>query len=165
MPNCFDLTGRVAVVIGATSGIGRAIAIGLAEHGADVVPSGRRSDGVDEVCQAIEALGRRTIRTTVDTRSRTALEGLRDSVTTALGHVDILVNAAGVTQRKSTATVTDGDWTGLLDTNLNAVLRSCQTFYPNLKASEHARIINIASLGSFVAFHEVAGYCASKSAV
>jgi NAD(P)-dependent dehydrogenase (short-subunit alcohol dehydrogenase family) len=165
MPNCFDLTGRVAVVIGATSGIGRAIAIGLAEHGADVVPSGRRSDGVDEVCGAIEALGRRTVRAAVDARSRTALESLRDSVATALGHVDILVNAAGYTQRKSTATVTDEDWTGLLDTNLNAILRSCQTFYSALKASEHGRIINIASLGSFVAFHEVAAYCASKSAV
>jgi len=165
MTNLFDLSGRVAVVIGATSGIGRAIAIGLAQHGADVVPAGRREAGVESACSEIEAAGRRTLRKAVDVTDRTAVDALRDATFAQFGRVDILVNAAGFTFRQPTISVTEEKWTTLFDTNLNGVLRSCQSFYEPLKASGHGRIINIASLGSYVAFHEVAAYAASKSAL
>lgn len=165
MTNCFDLKGRVAVVVGATSGIGRQIALGLAEHGADVVPAGRRAAEVQKVCQEIEQRGRRSAALTVNVTNRESIEALRHSTVNAFGRVDILVNAAAFTERKPTLAVSDNEWAALLDTNLQGVLRTCQVFHPALQASGRGRIINIASLGSYVAFHEVAAYCASKSAV
>jgi len=165
MKSCFDLSGRVAVVVGATSGIGRQIALGLAEHGADVVPAGRRLVEVQKTCSQIEQLGRRAAALTVDVKSRDSIEELRDSTVKTLGHVDILVNAAAFTARKPTVAVSDEEWTAMLDTNLQGVVRTCQIFHSALQASGRGRIINIASLGSYVAFQEVAAYCASKSAV
>src|SRR5438105_1292204 len=94
-----DLTGRVAVVIGATSGLGKEIALGLAEHGADVVPGGRRADLLRETCDEIECLERRTLHHPVDARLKKSLEDFRDSVLDELGRVDIVVNAAGRTFR------------------------------------------------------------------
>jgi NAD(P)-dependent dehydrogenase (short-subunit alcohol dehydrogenase family) len=147
---CLDLTGQVAVVFGASSGLGKAISLGLAEHGADVVPTGRRAEFVSAVC---------------DVSDRESIRKLRDAVLSEWGRVDILVNAAGQTFRKSTISVEDGEWEALFETNLAGVLHTCQEFYLPLKASGAGRVINIASLGSFVAFHEVAAYCASKAAV
>ena len=165
MLNCLDLTGRVAVVAGATSGIGRAIAVGLAAHGADVIPTGRRLDLVEEACGAIEAVGRQTLRRATDVASRESIDALRDAALERFNRVDILVNAAGYIFKQPTAQVGEHEWSSLIDVNLNGTLRACQSFYEPLKASGRGRIINIASLGSFVAFHEVAAYCASKSAV
>jgi NAD(P)-dependent dehydrogenase (short-subunit alcohol dehydrogenase family) len=165
MYNLLSLSGRVAVVIGATSGIGRAIAIGLADHGADVVPTGRRQSQLDDVFKRIQSTGVRTLCRTADVRSRESLSRFRDEVLSALGHVDILVNAAGYTSKQPTATMPEGEWASLIETNLNGAMRSCQCFYEPLKASGHGRVINIASLGSFVAFHQVAAYCAAKSAL
>lgn len=165
MSSLFDLTGRVAVVIGGTSGLGRAIALGLAQQGAAVVASGRRLDAVLDTAAAIESLGRRTLRVQVDVNSRESIDALRDSVTGAFGRIDILVNAAGITSKKPTVEVSEEEWCSLTGTNLNGVMRACQSMYAPLKASGRGRIINIASLASFVAFHEVAAYAASKSAV
>ena len=165
MPSLFDLSGRVAVIIGATSGIGRAIAMALAEHGADVVPTGRRKELVETACGEIEALGRGTLAQTANVAHRGSIESLRDIVVAHFGRVDILVNAAAFTFRKPISEVSEEQWAGLMDTNLNGVLRACQSFYPALKASGHGRVINIASLGSYVGFFEVTPYCASKSAV
>lgn len=162
---CFDLDGRVAVVIGGTSGLGRAIALGLAAHGADAVASARTEQAVEETAIEIEALCRRTIRQVVDVDSRESIDTLRDAVVQAFGGVDILVNAAGYTFRKPTAEISEPEWDSLTDTNLHGVLRACQSFYPLLKASGHGRVINLASLGSFLAFHEVAAYCAAKAGV
>lgn len=165
MANCLDLAGRVAVVIGATSGIGRAIAVGLAEHGADVVPTGRRADLADEVCAEVARLGKRTAVLTVDVRSRVSVDALRDAVVERLGSVDVLVNAAGYTLRTPTAEMGEGEWCDMIDTHLTGALRACQSFYGPLKASGRGRIISIASLSSFVAFHEVAAYGAAKTAL
>ena len=165
MANCLDLTNRVAVVMGATSGIGRTLAIGLAEHGATVVPTGRRKDKLQEVCRDIEAFGRKTICKTADVGNRASIDAFRDAVLKEFGHVDILLNAAGITFKQPTATVTEEQWSGLMDTDLTGVLRACQSFYEPLRLSGHGRIINIASLGSHRAFFEVAAYCAAKSAV
>ena len=165
MTNLFDLTGRVAVVIGATSGIGRAIAIAFAEQGADVVPTGRRKDLVEGACREIETLGRRTLALTANVAHRGSIEVFRDAVLDHFGHVDILVNAAAYTFRKPTIEISEEQWAGVIDTNLNGCLRTCQAFYEALKASGRGRVINIASLSSYVGFNEVAAYSASKGAL
>src|SRR6516225_4376205 len=103
MSSCFHLTGRVAVVIGATTGIGRALAAGLAEHGANVVPSSRRLECVQAACREIEAWGRQTLALTVDVRDRSSIDALREAVLARFGGVDILVNAAGYTSKQPTA--------------------------------------------------------------
>jgi NAD(P)-dependent dehydrogenase (short-subunit alcohol dehydrogenase family) len=161
----FDLTGRAAVVMGGTSGIGRAIALGLARAGADVVATGRREGLVNEVAGEIEAIGKRSLRMPVDAGSRASIDSLRDAVHAELGRVDILVNAAGQTFRKPTADIGESEWNTLMDVNLTGTLRSCQSFYRLLAASGGGRIINVASLTSYVAFFEVTAYAASKAAV
>lgn len=163
--NITDLTGKTAVVIGGTSGLGRAIAIALAASGANVIPAGRRDELVTEVCAEIKTLGRETLKHTVDVARRESIDELRDAVVEKFGGVDILVNAAGRTERKPTAEVSEASWAEIMDTNLTGILRACQSFYEPLKASGKGKIINIASLGSFVAFHEVAAYGASKAGV
>jgi len=165
MPGDLNIEGRVAVVIGGTSGIGRALSIGLARHGADVVAAGRRQAQVDSVACAIEAAGRRTLRQAVDVRSREAIDALRDATLERFGRVDILINAAGHTFQQPTLTVDEERFTALMDTHLMGVLRACQSFHAPLAESGHGRIVNIASLGSFVAFHQVAAYCAAKTAI
>jgi Dehydrogenases with different specificities (related to short-chain alcohol dehydrogenases) len=163
--NITDLTGRVAVVIGGTSGLGRAIAIGLARSGAKVVPAGRREQLVKDACAEISRIGGEALEQTVDVSDRSSINLLRDVVRERLGGVDILVNAAGRTARKPSADVSEEEWTLIMDTNLTGMLRTCQSFYEPLKESNRGRIINIASLASFVAFHEVAAYSASKAGV
>jgi NAD(P)-dependent dehydrogenase (short-subunit alcohol dehydrogenase family) len=163
--NFCDLTDRIAVVVGGTSGLGRAAAVGLAEAGAHVVATGRRENLVDELAREIEALGRKSLRLTVDCGSRESLDALRDAVLKEFGRVDILVNAAGKTAKRATAEVPEEEWQDVLDTNLNGTLRSCQAFYEPLKASGRGKIVNFASLSSYVSFHQVAAYSVSKTAV
>jgi NAD(P)-dependent dehydrogenase (short-subunit alcohol dehydrogenase family) len=163
MRSRLELGDRVAVVVGATSGLGRALAVGLAHHGAHVVPTGRREEHLEEACREVEAVGGRTLRQPSDVRDRRSIEVLREAVLERFGRVDILVNAAGYTFKQATATMPEEMWSCLIDTNLNGALRTCQIFYEPLKASGHGRIINLASLGSFLAFHQVAAYCAAKA--
>ena len=161
----FNLAGRVAVVMGGTSGIGRAVALGLARAGADVVAAGRRENLVAEVAAEIEGTGRRTLRHRVNASDRASIDSLRDSVLSQLSRVDILLNCSGQTFRKSSVQIMETEWNALLDVNLTGTLRACQSFYPALTASGHGRVINIASLASFVSFLEVTAYTASKAAV
>jgi NAD(P)-dependent dehydrogenase (short-subunit alcohol dehydrogenase family) len=160
-----DLTGRAAVVIGGTSGIGRALAHGLAQAGADVVPTARRADLVDRTAAEIEQLGRRTLRMTTDVASRESLQTLLDASAGAFGKVDIMVNCAGRTKRTPTLEVTDEEWHDILEINLTGTLRAAQVFGRHMVERRYGRIINIASLSSFVALFEVAAYTASKAAV
>ena len=160
-----SLEGRVAVVVGGTTGIGRTIALGLAEAGADVVASARGAANLDTIAGEIEALGKRTLRLASDVTDRGSLERLRDAVLGQLGGVDILVNCAGRTQRTPTLDVAESDWNSLLDTNLTGTLRACQIFGRVMIERGYGRIINIASLASFVALFEVSAYACSKAAV
>jgi NAD(P)-dependent dehydrogenase (short-subunit alcohol dehydrogenase family) len=137
----------------------------LARHGADVVPTGRRRELLECACREIEAAGRTTLRHPVDVTARESIDSLRDTILDRMGRVDVLVNAAGHTFRKPTVRVNEQEWLSLFDTNLNGVLRACQSFHGALKASGRGRVINIASVGSFLAFHEVTAYCAAKSAL
>jgi NAD(P)-dependent dehydrogenase (short-subunit alcohol dehydrogenase family) len=163
--NYMDLTGRVAVVIGGTSGLGRMLALGLAQAGADVVPTGRRDNLVDEVCKEIEGFGRKTLRRACNVLDRSALDSLRDAVLAQFGHIDILLNAAGTTVRKPTVTQSIEEFRAIMETNLTGMVMSCQCFYEPLKASGQGRVINIASLSSFVSLKDVAAYAASKAGV
>jgi len=160
-----DLSGRTAVVIGATSGIGLAIARGFAAAGADVVATGRRQSLVDEAADAIEAAGRRTLRVATDVGDAASVEALHRAVRDSLGDVDILVNAAGITTRQPTLDMDETRWREILDTNFTGTLRACRTFGRDMVARRYGRIINIGSLTSVVALYEVAAYAASKAAV
>ena len=163
--NLFDLSGKCAVVIGGTSGIGRALSLGLADAGADVIPSARRKEQVDDTAAEIERRGRQTLRLTSDARDRGSLEQLLAVSVDRFGKVDILINCAGKTKRSATLTVPEEEWTDIIDTNLTGTLRACQIFGKHMLERGYGRIINIASLSSFVALQEVAAYCASKAAV
>ena len=158
-----DLGGKVAVVIGGSSGIGKTIALGLARAGADVVSSARRMDLVSALAAEIESLGRRSLRVTCDVADRESLERLLQSVVDAFGKVDILVNAAGITKRAPTLDFPEADWNRIIETNLTGTLRACQIFGRHMIERRYGRIINIASMGSFLALFEVAAYSASKS--
>ena len=160
-----ELTDRIAVVTGGTSGIGRALALGLAEAGADVVPTARRRDLVDEVAGEVEKRGRRSLRVSTDVTDRASLEAAAGEVLRAFGRIDVLVNCAGRTKRQPTLEVSEADWQDILDTNLTGTLRCCQVFGRPMLERGAGRIVNIASLSSFVALFEVAAYAASKAAV
>ena len=160
-----DLTGKVAVVIGGTSGIGRAIAHGLAEAGADVVATSRRADMVEAAAKEIVERGRRTLRLTSDVADRVSLQQVLDQSIAAFGKVDILVNSAGRTKRAATLNFSETDWNEIFETNLTGTLRACQVFGGHMLERGYGRIINIASLSTFVALFEVAAYSASKAAV
>lgn len=160
-----DLASKTAVVIGGTSGIGLTLAKGLAEAGANVIPSGRRKDLVESAVAAIRQTGRRSLAVSCDVSDRASLEALRDTVTGEIGPVDILVNCAGITRRTPVLEVSEEEWSSILATNLNGTLRACQVFGRTMIERKRGRIINIASLSSFGAWTGVAAYGASKSAV
>jgi NAD(P)-dependent dehydrogenase (short-subunit alcohol dehydrogenase family) len=160
-----ELNGKVAVVIGGTSGIGFAIARGMAEAGADVVPTSRRMEQVEVAAKAIEERGQRTLRVSSDVSDRASLQHVLDESLRTFGKVDILVNSAGRTKRAPTLDFTEEDWDNIIDTNLTGTLRAAQVFGRHMLERSSGSIVNIASLSTFVALYEVAAYSASKAAV
>jgi NAD(P)-dependent dehydrogenase (short-subunit alcohol dehydrogenase family) len=161
----FDLSGRLAVVVGGTSGIGRALALGLADAGANVVATGRRQSHVDAVAAEIEQRGRRTLRQPADVADAASLDRLRDRACAEFGAVDIVVAAAGVTKRVPTLKMTDEEWQQIVDTNLTGMMRTYRAFAPAMVERQSGRLIGIASLASFVGLYEVAAYTAAKAGV
>jgi NAD(P)-dependent dehydrogenase (short-subunit alcohol dehydrogenase family) len=161
----FDLTGRTAVVVGGTSGIGRTLAIGLAQAGADVVASGRRLELVKDVTAEIERLGRRSLAMASDVGDIASLERLRDACVEKFGQVDILLAVAGTTKKTKTLEMDEADWHRVIETNLTGTLRACQVFGRHMIERKYGRIITIGSLSSFVGLYEVAAYVASKAGV
>ncbi len=163
--NLFTLEGRVAVVVGGTSGIGRVLALGLAEAGADVVATARRAALVEDVAAEIEAKGRRTLRVETDVLDRASLAQTCDAVLKAFGQVDVVVYCAGVSKRVPTVDMSDEDWHRILDTNLTGAVHTYQVFAKPMIARRSGRLIGIASLSSFVGLHEVSAYTASKAGI
>ena len=164
MSNQEQFSGRAAIVTGATRGIGRAIALELARRGADVAFNYAKSaEAAESLKSEIEALGRRSLRVPCDVADRDSLEQLLKACVDAFGKVDILVNAAGITKRAPTVDYAESDWNRILDTNLTGSLRACQVFGRHMIERRYGRIINIASMGSFLGLFEVAAYSASKS--
>jgi NAD(P)-dependent dehydrogenase (short-subunit alcohol dehydrogenase family) len=161
----FSLAGKCAVVVGGTSGIGKAIALGLASTGANVVASSRSKQAVESIANCLEARGSKTLRILSDVLDRGSLQRLHDAVLSSFGRIDILVNSAGITKRVPTLDCSEELWQNIMNVNLTGTLRACQIFGKTMLQQESGRIINIASLSTFVAFHEVAAYGASKAAV
>jgi NAD(P)-dependent dehydrogenase (short-subunit alcohol dehydrogenase family) len=163
--NIFNLESKSAVVIGGTSGIGRVLSLGLADAGADVVASARRQEKVEETAAEIERRGRQTLRLSSDVRDRASLEQLLLAVLRRFSKVDILINCAGEIKRMPTLTMAEQEWADIMDTNLTGTLRACQVFGRHMLERGYGRIVNIASLNSFVALSEVAAYAASKAGI
>ena len=161
----FSLEGKVAVVTGGTSGIGRALSLGLADAGADVIATARRKEQVDDTAKEIEARGRQTLRMASDVGDRSTLEAVLAAVLERFSKVDILVNCAGMIKRTPTLDLPEAEWTNILNTNLTGTLRACQVFGRHMLERGYGRVVNIASLNSFVALSEVAAYAASKAGV
>lgn len=160
-----DLKSKIAVVIGGTSGIGRTLALGLAQAGADVVATGRRDDLVRSVAEEIRAIARKSLAVACDVSNRASIEALHTAVFGEFGQVDILINCAGTTKRTPTLVVSDSEWDGIFETNLSGTLRACQIFGRKMIERKYGRIINIASVSSGRGFFEVAAYAASKAGV
>jgi NAD(P)-dependent dehydrogenase (short-subunit alcohol dehydrogenase family) len=165
LSHLLSLEGKTAVIVGGTSGIGRALSVGLADAGADVIASARRKEQVEETAAEIEARGKRTLRVPSDVSDRPSLENLLAQTLEHFGKVDILINCAGRIKRAPTLTFPEEEWQSILDTNLTGTLRACQIFGRHMLDRGYGRIVNIASLNTFVAFSQVAAYAASKAAV
>lgn len=160
-----ELTNRTAVVIGGTSGIGRALAKALAQAGANVVPTGRRSELVRAAAAEVRALGRKSLEQACDVTDNASVEELLRRVCGEFGAVDILVNCAGRIKRMPTLEFPEKEWDAILETNLKGTLRACRAFGKHMIERRYGRIINVGSLSSLVGLYEVAAYGASKSAV
>ena len=163
--SALDLTSKTAVVIGGTSGIGRTLALGLAEAGANVVATGRREELVQSAAKEICARGRKSLVVTADVTRRGSIQAMHDAVCAEFGHVDILINSAGMTRKRPTLEVDEGEWNEIFEANLTGVLRACQIFGQKMMERQYGRIINIASVSSGRGFYQVAAYAASKAGV
>jgi NAD(P)-dependent dehydrogenase (short-subunit alcohol dehydrogenase family) len=160
-----SLQGKHALVFGGTSGLGKSIALGFAEAGADVVAVSRRSEAVGKTAAEIRALHRRTLEVTADVTKRDDIQRVVDSMVKEFGRIDILVNSAGMTKRVPSLELGDEDWNRIMDLNLNGTWYTCQIVGRLMREQRCGRIINITSIGAFRSLHEAAPYCASKGAV
>jgi 2-dehydro-3-deoxy-D-gluconate 5-dehydrogenase len=161
--NPFDLSGRVAVVTGANTGIGQAIAIALAQAGADVALVGRTP--AEDTATAIRDLGRRALIVSADLSSIEPVQRIVDETVAGLGGLDILVNNAGIIRRADAVDFTEADWDAVVDTNLKSVFFLCQAAGRHMIARGRGRIINIASMLTFQGGIRVPSYTASKSGI
>lgn len=161
----FSLKGKVAVVLGGTSGIGQAIARGYAKAGAAVVASSRDIAKVDAIAREFELSGTPTLRLASDVQDRASLERLCRETVRHFGKVDVLVVTSGALHKAPTADLAEEDWLRIIDINLNGSFRANQIFGRQMLAQKSGSIINTASLTSFVSFNEVTAYAASKAGV
>jgi len=163
--NPLSLEGRTAVVIGGTTGLGHAMSLGLADAGANVVASARRSELVANTADEIEARGRKTLRVTADVAETDSLKALLGACIGEFGKVDILINCAGTTTKTASLEMDIADWDRIINVNLTGTLRGCLVFGEHMIENGWGRIINIASLASYVGLYQVVAYNASKAGV
>lgn len=160
----FSLAGKVAIVTGATVGLGRGMALGLAEAGADIVAVGISS--MDEVQEAVQATGRRCITIQANLMSMDPIQGIIDQAVAEFGHIDILVNNAGIIRREDSVEFSEANWDDVININLKTVFFFCQAAANQfIKQETGGKIINIASMLSFQGGIRVPSYTASKSGV
>lgn len=160
-----SLEGKRALIFGGTSGLGKSIAVGFAEAGADVVPVSRRADEVQKTAAEIRALGRMSLEMSADVTRRADIQRVVDQMVREMGRIDILVNSAGTTKRVASLELADEDWDRVMNVNLNGTWYACQIAGRVMKEQNYGRIVNIASIGAYLSLYEAAAYCASKGAV
>lgn len=163
----FDLTGKIAIVTGSGSGIGKTLVIGLAEAGADVVITelpGREREA-NETVKQIDKLGRRSLTVSLDITKIETIHDMVSDVMEHFGRIDILINNAGVIIRKPSLEVTEEDWDKVVDVNLKGTFFTSQAVAKRMVDNNGGKIINIASINGIVGFHERAAYSASKAGV
>ncbi len=163
MENPFDLSGRVAVVTGANTGIGQGIAVALAQAGADVALVGRTA--ASETADKVRALGRRAEVVSADLSTIEPVDRVVDETVDKLGRIDILVNNAGIIRRADAVAFTEADWDAVVDTNLKSVFFLCQAAAKRMIPQGSGKIINIASMLTFQGGIRVPSYTASKSGI
>lgn len=165
-PEIFDLSGKVALVVGGTGGIGRAIALGLARFGAEVAVAGRSRERGDEVAEEIRRLGRRSLFVPVDVTAKAQVEAMVEEVQRALGRIDILVNSAGINRRVRAEVLTLEDWEAVVDTNLKGTFLVAQAVGRVMIEQGGGKIINISSVRAEQGLDAgYTAYCASKAGV
>jgi 2-deoxy-D-gluconate 3-dehydrogenase len=165
IPDCFSLKGKNALVTGSRTGLGAAMAIGLAQAGANVAVNGSTDQGIDEVCRSVTDCGVRAVRAVADIADARACEELVGLTVRELGSIDILINNAGIIRRSPAVDYPAEDWVQVLEINLNAVFRLSQLAGRRMLAQGSGKIVNIASLLSFQGGIFVPAYAASKGAV
>ena len=165
MKEWFNLEDKVAVVVGGTSGIGRAIATGYAQAGANVVASSRRLQQVEETAQEIATLGSKTLALTCDVQDSASLVDLCEAVVEDFGTIDILVVSSGVICKVPSVEMSEEDLVRVVDINLNGTFRANQVFGRHMIAQKRGAIINIASVAATRSILEMAPYAASKAGV
>jgi len=158
----FNLEGRVAVVTGASGGIGKAIALALAAHGAEVLVAGRNPDKTRAAAAEVAAGGRRAAPFLLEITNRASAEDMAAAALREFGRIDILVNSAGMNIRKEILAITEADWDQVLTTNLKGVLYCCQAVGKHLVAQGHGKVVNISSISSFLGHPARGAYAASK---
>lgn len=161
----FDLSGKTALVTGASRGIGQAIAIGLAGAGADIVAVASKAENASDTVNQVEALGRKTMALGCDQSSADAIKAAASSAYDLTGRIDILVNNAGTIRRSPARDYSDEDWNAVIDTNLTGVFQFCRAIGGAMIDQGHGKIVNIASLLSFQGGITVPAYAASKGGV
>ncbi len=160
-----SLDGKQALVLGGTSGLGKSIALGFSEAGANVVAVSRRAEEVAKTAAEIRARQRRTLQVTADVTSRRDLQRVVDLMLAEFARIDILVNSAGITKRVPSLEMSLEDWNRIMNTNLNGTWNACQLVGQVMKEQQYGRIINLGSITSFQGSYEATAYCASKGAV
>jgi NAD(P)-dependent dehydrogenase (short-subunit alcohol dehydrogenase family) len=160
-----SLEGKRALVFGGTSGLGKSIAMGFAEAGADVVPVGRRAEEVRRTAEEIRKLGKNALELKADITRRVDVGGVIEHIMAEWGRIDILVNSAGTAKRVPSLELDDQDWDRIMDINLRGTWHTCQMVGGVMKEQRCGRIINIVSIVAFLSAHEATAYAASKGAV
>ena len=161
----FDLTGKVAVVTGASRGLGQYFGRALARAGADLVITGRRLADLQAFQREIESMGRRAVPLELDVRNEASIRQFASDTLSAFAAVDVLVNNAGCNVRKPAVDITWDDWNLVLDTNLRGSFFVAQAFAPHMIARRYGRIINIGSVTSVFGYAGIGPYCASRGGI
>ncbi len=160
-----DVKGKVAVVLGASRNIGRALALGLAHAGADMVLASRTVSDLESLAVEVRAMGRKALVQRVDVSRSAEIQAMVDASVATFGHIDILVNNAGININKSALDMTEEEWDLILDTNLKSCFLACQAVGRLMVKRQKGKIINISSTFALVGFEKRSAYAASKGGV
>lgn len=161
----FKLDGRVCIVTGASRGLGRAMAIALAEAGAIVVVTARSEATLEETAGDIRALGQRTLAVSCDVHNMTSVLNVVDRTLAEFGQIDVLINNAGGGEMRPLIETDEAQWLRIIDLNINATFRFCRAVGPHMIARRRGKVINMSSVYGLIGDKHVSPYCAAKAAI